>query len=202
MPRSPHGALMASDCQTLWKTAAKGSWSSSGVLSSRTSAVSLTSGRTLTNISTAMNSEQIGSAMFQPNVWMSSVDRMTPTLPSVSASTCRNTPAQSVHTRSSHTRDGSQVPSVLWCCWLGSRKGIRPVKNWVVGCWHGYCVCVGMGHSSVCMAESSLLWLFVQQIECLQQIHNTLCGKLNETNNCSHSISLICRGFAVQLARC
>ena len=28
--------------------------------------------------------------------------------------------------------------SVLWRCWLGGRKGIRPVKNWVVGCWHGY----------------------------------------------------------------
>ena len=31
-----------------------------------------------------------------------------------------------------------QVPSVLWRCQLGSRKGTRPVKNWVVGCWHGY----------------------------------------------------------------
>ena len=30
------------------------------------------------------------------------------------------------------------VPSVLWHCWLGSRKGIRPVQNWVVGCLHGY----------------------------------------------------------------
>jgi len=30
------------------------------------------------------------------------------------------------------------VPSVLWRCWLGCRKGIRPVKNWVVGCWRGY----------------------------------------------------------------
>ena len=30
------------------------------------------------------------------------------------------------------------VPSVLWRCWLGGRKGIQPVKNWVVGCWHGY----------------------------------------------------------------
>ena len=29
-------------------------------------------------------------------------------------------------------------PSVLWRCWLGGRKGIRPVKNWVVGCWCGY----------------------------------------------------------------
>jgi len=30
------------------------------------------------------------------------------------------------------------VPSVLWRCWLGDRKGIRPVKNWVVGRWRGY----------------------------------------------------------------
>jgi len=28
-------------------------------------------------------------------------------------------------------------PSVLWRCWLGGRKGIRPIKNWVVGCWRG-----------------------------------------------------------------
>jgi len=28
--------------------------------------------------------------------------------------------------------------TVLWRCWLGDRKGIRFVKNWVVGCWHGY----------------------------------------------------------------
>jgi len=32
----------------------------------------------------------------------------------------------------------STLPSVLWHCWLGNRKGIRPVKNWAVGCWHGY----------------------------------------------------------------
>jgi len=30
------------------------------------------------------------------------------------------------------------MPSVLWHCWLGGRKGIRPVKNWAVGYWHGY----------------------------------------------------------------
>ena len=30
------------------------------------------------------------------------------------------------------------LPSVLWRCWLGSSKGIWPVENWVVGCWHGY----------------------------------------------------------------
>jgi len=30
------------------------------------------------------------------------------------------------------------LPSVLWHCWLGGRKGIRPVKNWVAGCLCGY----------------------------------------------------------------
>ena len=29
----------------------------------------------------------------------------------------------------------SHLPSVLWRCWLGGRKGIRPVKNWLVRCW-------------------------------------------------------------------
>jgi len=30
------------------------------------------------------------------------------------------------------------LPSVLWHCWLGVRKSIRPVKNWVMRCWCGY----------------------------------------------------------------
>ena len=25
--------------------------------------------------------------------------------------------------------------SVLWHCWLGDRKGIRPVKHWMLVCW-------------------------------------------------------------------
>jgi len=29
------------------------------------------------------------------------------------------------------------LPSLLWHCWLGGRKGIWSIKNWVVGCWHG-----------------------------------------------------------------
>jgi len=32
------------------------------------------------------------------------------------------------------------LPSVLWCCWLGGRKGIWPVKNWVVWCWRRYVI--------------------------------------------------------------
>jgi len=34
-------------------------------------------------------------------------------------------------------------PSVLWRCWLGGRKGIRPVKNWVVGA--GVVICLERG---------------------------------------------------------
>ena len=30
------------------------------------------------------------------------------------------------------------ILAVLWHCWLGGRNGIRPVENWVVGCWRGY----------------------------------------------------------------
>ena len=27
------------------------------------------------------------------------------------------------------------LPSVLWHCWLGNRKGIRSVESWVLVCW-------------------------------------------------------------------
>ena len=32
----------------------------------------------------------------------------------------------------------TNLPSVLWHRWLGGRKGIQPLKNWVVRCWRGY----------------------------------------------------------------
>jgi len=32
----------------------------------------------------------------------------------------------------------SLLPSVHWHCWLDGRMGIRPVKNWAVGCWRGF----------------------------------------------------------------
>jgi len=34
--------------------------------------------------------------------------------------------------------DQVHLPSMLWRCWLGGRKGIWQVKNWVVKCWCGY----------------------------------------------------------------
>ena len=55
------------------------------------------------------------------------------------------------------------VPSVLWHCWLGGTKGIRPVKNWVVGVgmviclercadfciWPSWCHCHSLSLASV-----------------------------------------------------
>jgi len=49
------------------------------------------------------------------------------------------------------------VPSVLWHCWLGDRRGIQPVKNWVVGCWRGT-VC------KVCMLYHTVYLCWVLQI--------------------------------------
>lgn len=54
--------------------------------------VSFNNGSTLSSIIEAMNSEHIGSAMFQPKFSISNDDIITPTLPNVSAKTCRNTP--------------------------------------------------------------------------------------------------------------
>ena len=34
--------------------------------------------------------------------------------------------------------DSTSLSLLLSRCWLGGRKGIRPVKTWVVECWHGY----------------------------------------------------------------
>ena len=48
---------------------------------------------------------------------------------------CSCVPA--THTIISHCSHHPTLPSVLWHCWLGSRKGIWPVKNWVVRYWHG-----------------------------------------------------------------
>ena len=63
-----------------------------GVASSRISAESLSRGRTEMRMRMAIKREQMGSAMNQPNCSTRIEEMMTPTLPNVSASTCRNTP--------------------------------------------------------------------------------------------------------------
>ena len=45
---------------------------------------------------------------------------------------------QWAHGQGKRYQHPAHSPSVLWRCWLGGRKGIRPVKNRVVGYWHGY----------------------------------------------------------------
>jgi len=45
-----------------------------------------------------------------------------------------------------YIRSKYRMPSVLWHCWLGGRKGIWPAENWVVGCW---CHCHSLSLASV-----------------------------------------------------
>lgn len=67
---------------------------SGGVRSRRTSQASFSRGMTLRKMSVAMKSEQMGSAINQPNWRMRMVEMITPTLPKVSARTCRKTPGE------------------------------------------------------------------------------------------------------------
>ena len=59
---------------------------------SKMEAVSLSSGRTERKMSTDMKREQIGSAISHPSLSTSKEEMITPTLPMVSANTCRNSP--------------------------------------------------------------------------------------------------------------
>ena len=43
------------------------------------------------------------------------------------------------------------VPSVLWHCWLGVMKSIRPVKNWVMGA--GMVICLECGSNDLYMVQ-------------------------------------------------
>ena len=45
--------------------------------------------------------------------------------------------AKDLSSKAKDSHPSLTLPSVQWRCWLGDRKGIRPVKNWVVGCRHG-----------------------------------------------------------------
>ena len=71
-----------------------------------------------------------------------------------------------------NTLCANQVPSVLWCCWLGGRKGIRPVKKlsggvlvwlsvWseVQTCiWPNWCHCHSLSLASVKSRLVSPIW--------------------------------------------
>ena len=57
---------------------------------------------------TAMKTEQMGSTTCQPNVSTRSEEMITPTLPRVSARTCRNTPG-------GEEEEGSYIQGLLFC---------------------------------------------------------------------------------------
>ena len=63
---------------------------------------------------------------------------LNPVLPTDNASTECTTACYGVSWNCSPRVSVLWFASVLWHCWLGDRKGIRPVKNWVVGYWRGY----------------------------------------------------------------
>jgi len=50
----------------------------------------------------------------------------------------------------------SHLPAVLWYCWLGVRKNIQPVKNWVMWCRHSYLSGFAYGPTNVTATPSSL----------------------------------------------
>jgi len=52
-------------------------------------------------------------------------------------------PFDRAHTTTYSTLIETIAPLVLWRCRLGGRKGIWPVKNWVVGCWRVICLELG-----------------------------------------------------------
>ena len=64
--------------------------------------------------------------------------------------TCQPHTATNVHTVNNYTLYNTVInkytklftlhlPSVLWHCWLGDRKGIRPVKNWALAWLSVWC---------------------------------------------------------------
>ena len=79
---------------TFLKASEMSDCSSEGSRRSNTFAVSVNKGITLIKIKTPINIEHIGSAIFQSKYCIRRVEMITPTLPSVSASTCRNTPVK------------------------------------------------------------------------------------------------------------
>ena len=68
---------------------------------------------------------------------------------------------------------------MLWRCRLGGRKGIRPVKSWVVGCWSEVHTCIWTSwcHSlSLASVKSGLVLPFWQRLTRVVQDKGPLNG--------------------------
>jgi len=79
------------------------------------------------------------------------------------------------------------LPSLLWCCWLGGRKGIRSVKNWLVGCWRGYLSgarCrLAYGPADATASQSISQQLFVAYIRAMRRRKAPAEGPRDATNH-------------------
>ena len=86
----------------------------------------------LTPMSTAMKREHIGSAICQSNIWISPDEMMTPTLPSVSARICKNTPVSIWMTE--QTEQHKCVFANICLVWVTKGKGaLQDIHIWF---WH------------------------------------------------------------------
>ena len=96
------------------------------------------------------------------------------------------------------------LPSVLWCCRLGGRKSIRPVKNWVVGCWHGYlsgarCRLASVKSRLVLPFWYLLTWVVLEKEPlngrvCVRRIEQTLCAGVLQAGRADRWVDDVGRG--------
>jgi len=98
----------------------------------------------------------------------------------------------------------SPTSHVLWCCLLGDRKSIRPVKKWVMRCWCDYlswarCKWSAYGPADATATPSSLAWFWMVLPFCywLIQFSHWMPFFLfqaeltNEWNNIAHFASVL-----------
>jgi len=91
------------------------------------------------------------------------------------------------------------MPSMLWHCWLGVRKSIWPVKNWVMRCWHGYlfgarCKWSAYGPADATDTPSSLASVKSRMVTFLVPVYPGCSGKHTHTHTTILRLCGICPG--------
>ena len=74
-------------------------------------------------------------------------------------------------------------PSVLWRCWLGNRKDIRPVKNLVLVCWW-CCLPRSPGQLQHLKYQNRIWWWWIRMMELVVITETIRRGKLQ--SNCRY----------------
>ena len=94
----------------------------------------------------------------------------------------------------------------LWHCWLGGRKGIGPVKIWVVRYWHGYlsgarCKWFAYGTADATATPSSLAPKNAEWFTFLVPAYPGCPGK-RPLNGCSSSTYVVLRCDLIIMCKC